>query len=311
MKLIFAGTPQFAALALRAIVDAGHEVALVLTQPDRQSGRGMALRASPVKELALSRGIEVFQPATLKGADAQQKLRAVGADAMVVAAYGLILPQAVLDLPRLGCLNIHASLLPRWRGAAPIQRAILAGDEQTGVCIMQMEAGLDTGPVLRAQSLPIAGDDTAASLHDKLAELGARLVVEVLASLPLPSVAQPETGATYAAKIEKAEAELDWRQGAQQLERQVRAFDPFPGALAHWQGQAIKVWRAHAEAGQGEPGCVLAADKRGIVVACGDGALRLVELQKAGGKRLAAASFLAGTPVTAGARFDVRVDVAS
>ena len=306
MKLIFAGTPQFAALALCAIVDAGHDVALVLTQPDRQSGRGMALRASPVKELALERGIEVFQPATLKGIDAQEKLRDVGAEAMVVAAYGLILPQAVLDLPRLGCLNIHASLLPRWRGAAPIQRALLAGDSQTGVCIMQMEAGLDTGPVLRAQSLPIADDDTAASLHDKLADLGARLIVDVLASLPLPSVAQPETGATYAAKIEKAEAELDWRQGARQLERQVRAFDPFPGALAHWQGQAIKVWRAHAEAGRGEPGSVLAADKRGVVVACGDGALRLVELQKAGGKRLAAASFLAGTPLAAGARFDVR-----
>ena len=311
MKLIFAGTPQFAALALRAIVDAGHDVALVLTQPDRQSGRGMALRASPVKELALSCGIEVFQPVTLRDADAQQRLRDVGAEAMVVAAYGLILPQAVLDLPRLGCLNIHASLLPRWRGAAPIQRALLAGDAETGVCIMQMEAGLDTGPVLRAQSLPIADDDTAATLHDKLADLGARLIVDVLAALPWVPVAQPESGATYAAKIEKSEAALDWRQRAVQLERQVRAFDPFPGALAHWQGQAIKVWRAQAEAGHGEPGSVLAADRHGVVVACGEGALRLLDLQKAGGKRLAAAAFLAGTAIVAGARFDVRLDAHS
>ncbi len=311
MKLIFAGTPQFAALALRAIVDAGHDVALVLTQPDRQSGRGMALRASPVKELALSCGIEVFQPVTLRDADAQQRLRDVGAEAMVVAAYGLILPQAVLDLPRLGCLNIHASLLPRWRGAAPIQRALLAGDGETGVCIMQMEAGLDTGPVLRAQSLPIADDDTAATLHDKLADLGARLIVDVLAALPWVPVAQPESGATYAAKIEKSEAALDWRQRAVQLERQVRAFDPFPGALAHWQGQAIKVWRAQAEAGHGEPGSVLAADRHGVVVACGEGALRLLDLQKAGGKRLAAAAFLAGTAIVAGARFDVRLDAHS
>jgi len=309
VKLIFAGTPEFAAMALRAILAAGHQVALVLTQPDRPSGRGMTVRASPVKELAMACGIEVFQPPTLKDGTAQQRLRDVGADAMVVAAYGLILPQAVLDTPRLGCINIHASLLPRWRGAAPIQRALLAGDSETGVCIMQMDAGLDTGAVLHSESLPIAADDTAASLHDKLADLGARLIVEALAKAPLTPCAQPAEGATYAAKIEKAEAWLDWRLPALQLARQVRAFNPFPGAVARLPGVALKVWRAEAEAAgattePAEPGTVLAADRHGIVVACGDGALRLTELQKAGGKRLAVAQFLAGTPIAAGSAFE-------
>ena len=307
MKLIFAGTPEFAAQALRAIVAAGHQVVLVLTQPDRQSGRGMAVHASPVKELALACGIEVFQPPSLKDAAAQQRLRDAGADAMIVAAYGLILPPAVLDLPRLGCINIHASLLPRWRGAAPIQRAILAGDRETGVCIMQMDAGLDTGAVLHRQSLPIADDDTAASLHDKLAVLGTRLIVEALAKFPLTPCAQPAEGATYAAKIEKAEAWLDWCLPALQLARQVRAFNPFPGAVARVCGNQIKVWRAEVENTEGalaEPGTVLAADKAGIVVACGQGALRLTELQKAGGKRLPVAQFLAGTTLAAGTRFD-------
>lgn len=307
MKLIFAGTPEFAAQALRAIVAAGHQVVLVLTQPDRQSGRGMAVHASPVKELALACGIEVFQPPSLKDAAAQQRLRDAGADAMIVAAYGLILPPAVLDLPRLGCINIHASLLPRWRGAAPIQRAILAGDRETGVCIMQMDAGLDTGAVLHRQSLPITDDDTAASLHDKLAVLGARLIVEALAKFPLTPCAQPAEGATYAAKIEKAEAWLDWCLPALQLARQVRAFNPFPGAVARVCGNQIKVWRAEVENIEGalaEPGTVLAADKAGIVVACGHGALRLTELQKAGGKRLPVAQFLAGTSAAAGTRFD-------
>ena len=307
MKLIFAGTPEFAAAALRAILAAGHQVALVLTQPDRPSGRGMAVRASPVKELAMACGIEVFQPASLKDGTAQQRLRDVGADAMIVAAYGLILPQAVLDTPRLGCINIHASQLPRWRGAAPIQRAILAGDSETGVCIMQMDAGLDTGAVLLSGRLPIAADDTAASLHDKLAELGARLIVEALAKLPLVPSAQPAEGATYAAKIDKAEAWLDWRLPAPQLARQVRAFNPFPGAVARVCGGQIKVWRAEIESVDGaiaEPGTVLDADKAGIVVACGQGALRLTELQKAGGKRLAVGQFLAGTIVAAGTRFD-------
>ena len=305
MRLIFAGTPEFAAQALDAILLAGHEVALVLTQPDRPSGRGMALRASPVKERALAAGIDVFQPPTLRDAAAQERVRAVGAEAMVVAAYGLILPQVVLDMPRFGCINIHASLLPRWRGAAPIQRAILAGDAETGVCIMQMEAGLDTGPVLLSGKLPITADDTAASLHDRLAALGAGLIVDVLARLPMPSCPQPEAGVTYAAKIEKGEAPLDWRLPASQLARQVRAFNPFPGALAGYQGNAIKVWNAHVFETAGMPGSVLAADKSGIVVACGEGSLCLSELQKAGGKRLPAAQFLAGMPMEIGSAFDL------
>ena len=303
MKLIFAGTPEFAAQSLSAILAAGHQVALVLTQPDRPSGRGMSLRPSPVKALALAAGIEVFQPLSLKDPAAQEKVRAVGAEAMIVAAYGLILPQAVLDFPRYGCINIHASLLPRWRGAAPIQRAILAGDGETGVCIMQMEAGLDTGPVLLSGRLPIALDETAGSLHDKLAELGARLVVEALERLPLPALPQPEAGVTYAAKIEKAEALLDWRLPAAELERKVRAFNPFPGASTTLDGVSIKIWQAAAVSGAAAPGTVLAADRNGIVVACGDGALRLGELQKAGGKRLSAAQFLSGNALSVGAVF--------
>lgn len=305
MRLIFAGTPAFAARALDAIIAAGHEVALVLTQPDRPSGRGMALHASPVKERALAAGINVLQPPTLRDAGAQATIRAVGAEAMVVAAYGLILPQAVLDMPRFGCINIHASLLPRWRGAAPIQRAILAGDAETGVCIMQMEAGLDTGPVLVSGKLPIGDDDTASTLHDGLAVLGAELIVDALAKLPLAPCPQPEAGVTYAAKIEKGEAPLDWRLPAIQLARQVRAFNPFPGALATYQGNAIKVWSARVSDAEGSPGAILAADRNGIVVACGEGALRLVELQKAGGKRLPVAQFLAGMPLVAGAAFDL------
>lgn len=305
MRLIFAGTPEFAAQALDAILAAGHEVALVLTQPDRPSGRGMALRASPVKERALAAGIEVYQPPTLRDAVAQERIRAVGAEAMVVAAYGLILPQAVLDIPRFGCINIHASLLPRWRGAAPIQRAILAGDAETGVCIMQMEAGLDTGPVLLSGKLSLTDDDTAASLHDKLAALGAGLIVDVLARLPMSSCPQPEAGVTYAAKIEKGEAPLDWRLPASQLARQVRAFNPFPGALAGYQGNAIKVWSARVSDATGMPGSVLAVDKNGIVVACGEGSLCLVELQKAGGKRLPVAQFLAGMSMAVGSAFDL------
>jgi len=302
MKLIFAGTPEFAAQALQTILTAGHQVMLVLTQPDRPAGRGMALHASPVKQLALAAGIEVFQPLTLKETAVQARLNALGADVMVVAAYGLILPQVVLDLPRWGCLNIHASLLPRWRGAAPIQRAILAGDLETGVCIMQMEAGLDTGPVLQSAALPIGADDTALTLHDKLAMLGGRLIVEALERLPLPAVAQREAGATYAAKIDKAEAALDWRLPAAQLSRQVRAFNPFPGASSSLDGVQLKVWRGEALFASGEPGVVLAVDKQGVVVACGEGALRLTELQKAGGKRLPVAQFVAGMPVRPGSR---------
>ncbi|MDP3538188.1 MAG: methionyl-tRNA formyltransferase [Azonexus sp.] len=305
MKLIFAGTPDFAALALKAIVEAGHEVALVLTQPDRPAGRGMALQASPVKRLALESGIEVFQPPSLKDAAAQQKIAAVGAEVMVVAAYGLILPQVVLDLSRLGCLNIHASLLPRWRGAAPIQRALLAGDDETGVCIMQMEAGLDTGPVVLRGAFAIALDDTAATLHDRLAGLGASLIVEALGKLPLPAEAQPTEGITYAHKIEKAEASIDWRKTAAELDRHIRAFNPFPGAQASLAGQVVKLWRATPATGNGENGVILAVDRSSLLVACGEGALAISELQKAGGKRLPVQQFLAGNSLQVGDRFDL------
>lgn len=303
MRLIFAGTPEFAALALDAILAAGHQVLLVLTQPDRPAGRGMALHASPVKQRALATGIEVWQPATLKDAAVQERLRMIDADVMVVAAYGLILPQVVLDMPRLGCINVHASLLPRWRGAAPIQRAILAGDRASGVCIMHMEAGLDTGPILHSAALSITDEETVQTLHDKLAALGGQLIVEALERMPLPAQPQPAEGVTYAAKIDKAEAALDWRLPSTQLGRQVRAFNPTPGAFFTLDGSLVKVWRAEVLAANGGPGVVLEVDKRGIVVACGEGALRLSELQKAGAKRLPAAQFLAGTPVAPGSRF--------
>ncbi|HJW04332.1 MAG TPA: methionyl-tRNA formyltransferase [Azospira sp.] len=308
MKIIFAGTPEFAAQALDAIYAAGHEVSLVLSQPDRPAGRGMSLQASPVKQRALARGTEVFQPLSLKDSDAQERLRQLAPDVMVVAAYGLILPQAVLDIPRLDCINIHASLLPRWRGAAPIQRAILAGDAETGVCIMQMEVGLDTGPVLLREAMPITATDNAQTLHDKLATLGARLTVEVLDRLAAgPLVAEPQSniGTTYATKLDKGEAPLDWRCSAADLDRQVRAFNPFPTATANLEGVALKVWGARPEAGSGEPGQILSADKNGIRVACGEGVLVLTEVQKAGGKRLPVGQFLAGHSLSAGARFAV------
>jgi len=305
MRLIFAGTPEFAVQALQAIIAAGHEVPLVLTQPDRPAGRGMSLQPSPVKKLALEHGIEVFQPLTLKDAAAQAKIAEVQAEVMVVAAYGLILPQVVLDLPHLGCINIHASLLPRWRGAAPIQRALLAGDAETGVCIMQMEAGLDTGPVLLRGAFPIESTDTTATLHDRLAALGGALVVEALGKLPLPAEAQPGEGVTYAHKIEKAEALIDWRKSAAELDRHIRAFNPFPGAQALLGGQTVKLWQATPMAGQGEPGQILSIERSAIVVACGEGALAISECQKAGGKRLPVQQFLAGNPLQVGERFDM------
>ncbi|TXI79163.1 MAG: methionyl-tRNA formyltransferase [Dechloromonas sp.] len=305
MRLIFAGTPAFAAEALAAIIAAGHEVALVLTQPDRPAGRGMALQPSAVKQVAMAHGIEVFQPQSLKDADAQSKVAEVGSAVMVVAAYGLILPQAVLDMPRFGCLNIHASLLPRWRGAAPIQRALLAGDAETGVCIMQMEAGLDTGPVLLREAFPIAADDTTSSLHDRLATLGARLIVEALAALPLPAETQPAEGVTYAHKIEKAEALIDWRRSADELDRHIRAFNPFPGAQARFAGQTVKLWQASPLEVNGEFGRILVVDRKQVVVACGEGALAITEMQKAGGKRLPVQQFLAGHPLQVGDRFDI------
>ncbi len=307
MRLIFAGTPEFAARALAALHSTGHEIVLVLTQPDRPAGRGLKLAPSAVKALAQERGLEVYQPASLKDAETQQRLHALGADVMVVAAYGLILPEPVLALARLGAINIHASLLPRWRGAAPIQRAILAGDARTGISIMQMDRGLDTGPVLAAEAMPIAADDTSASLHGKLAELGARLIVSALARLErgqLRAEPQADADASYAAKIVKAEAEIDWREAAPVIERKVRAFDPLPGASTVIRNVGLKIWRARVIAGEGAPGTILESGPAGIVVACGAGALRVQELQRAGGKRLAAAQFIAGFPLGAGERLE-------
>jgi len=295
VRIFFAGTPPFAAAALNALADAGHDIALVLTQPDRPAGRGMKLTPSAVKQAALARGLPVYQPASLKTPDAQAELRAADADVMVVAAYGLILPQAVLDLPRLGCLNIHASLLPRWRGAAPIQRAILAGDTETGITIMQMDAGLDTGAMLSTVTLPIHDDDTAASLHDALATAGASAIVSALANVDsLVPVAQDNALATYAAKLTKEEAQLDWTLPAGTLARAVRAYCPVPGAWTLLDGAPLKIWSAQVVAGSGVPGEVLRADADQLVVACGEGALALLEIQPAGSKRMPAAAFLAG-----------------
>ena len=302
MKIIFAGTPEFAATALQALLAAGHEVVLVLTQPDRPAGRGMVLQASAVKKLALAHGIPVSQPERLKDPVTHEPIRAActegGAELMVVAAYGLILPQAVLDLPRRGCINIHASLLPRWRGAAPIQRAIEAGDAQTGITIMGVEAGLDTGPMLLAAAIDIDAQDSAGSLHDRLAALGGKLVVEALARFDeLVPVVQPEAGVTYAGKIDKAEARLDWNQPAAILARKLRAFNPFPGAVVMLAGEPVKAWCGDVVDGNGRPGQVLAADAAGIVVACGENALRLTELQRPGGRRVTSADFLSGHPL--------------
>ncbi len=303
MRLIFAGTPPFAAAALDALAGAGHDIVLVLTQPDRPAGRGMKLTPSAVKTVALARGLPVAQPATLKTPEAQAELAALDADVMVVAAYGLILPQAVLDLPRHGCLNIHASLLPRWRGAAPIQRAILAGDAETGITIMQMDAGLDTGAMLSKTVVPIRDTDTAGSLHDTLAAAGAQAIVAALAGLPgLVPEKQDARLATYAAKLTKDEAQLDWEQAATALARAVRAYNPVPGAWTLLEGAPLKIWAAQAVTGSGVPGTVLHADAEGFVVAAGDGALALQEIQPAGSKRMTAAAFLAGRPLVPGSR---------
>ena len=313
MKVIFAGTPEFARVALERLLAAGFEVPLVLTQPDRPAGRGMKLQASPVKQCALEHGIRVEQPRSLRldgkypedAAAARQALLDAGADVMVVAAYGLILPQWVLDLPPKGCLNIHASILPRWRGAAPIHRAIEAGDAETGVTIMQMDIGLDTGDMCVLEKLPIAADDTTATLHDKLATLGGRLIVEALemsACGGLPRTPQPTEGVTYAHKIEKAESWMDWSLPAVVLDRRLRAFNPFPGGATLVGEETIKLWAAQPEALEhsAQPGEVLAADASGVLVACGEGALRLTQLQRAGGKKLAAADFLRGFELSTG-----------
>ncbi len=306
MKIIFAGTPQFAASALAALLKE-HQIVAVLTQPDRPAGRGMQLVASPVKQLALQHGLPVLQPATLKTEEAQRPIAALDADVMVVAAYGLILPKAVLQLPRHGCLNIHASLLPRWRGAAPIPRAIQAGDAETGITIMQMDEGLDTGEMLLRRACPIAPDDTAQTLHDRLAGIGADCILEALQLLQegrLTPVKQDDAAATYAAKLLKSEAQIDWRQDARQIERAVRAFNPFPVCHASLDGVVLKIWQAALQEGaQGEPGKVLAVDKRGITVACGKDALRLEILQRPGGKAQPAMQFLQAVPVKPGNSF--------
>jgi len=321
MRIVFAGTPSFAAAALAALIDAapgrGWTIPLVLSQPDRPSGRGMKLAASAVKQLAQAHGIPVDTPASLRKGDAaaaaRQRLREVAPDVLVVAAYGLILPQDVLDTPaglrpgwspRLTAINIHASLLPRWRGAAPIARAIEAGDESTGITIMQMDAGLDTGPMLLAEAVPIPPDATSGALTDMLAGLGARLIVDALSRVnELVATPQPD-GATYAPKIDKSEAWLDWTQPSRVLANRVRAFDPFPGAATVLQGTPIKLWRAAAVSAPSAapPGTVIDAEAAGVTIACGDGALRVTELQRPGGKRLGAREFLAGFSLRAGER---------
>ncbi|VTU38883.1 Methionyl-tRNA formyltransferase [Variovorax sp. PBL-H6] len=306
MRIAFAGTPEFARVALEAIAAAGFEIVLVLTQPDRPAGRGMKLQASPVKQLAVARGWPVAQPRSLRldgkypedAAAAQAAMLDANPDAMVVAAYGLILPQWVLDAPRLGCLNIHASLLPRWRGAAPIHRAIEAGDAQTGITIMQMDAGLDTGDMLLRESLPI-GDASTAHLHDQLAALGGRLIVDALEQAEAGTLRpepQPAEGVSYAHKVEKHEAQIDWTHDAAAIVRRIRAFDPFPGASSALDGETLKLWAAQAQPGSRAqpPGTVLAVEPTGVVVAAGEGVVMLTELQRPGGKRLPVADFLRG-----------------
>ncbi|MBL8710388.1 MAG: methionyl-tRNA formyltransferase [Rhodospirillaceae bacterium] len=298
MRVVFMGTPDFAASALAALIAAGHEIVAVYAQPPRPAGRGQDLRKSPVQLLAEQHSLPVLTPVSLKDAEASHHFAAHRADVAVVAAYGLLLPPAILAVPKFGCLNIHASLLPRWRGAAPIQRAILAGDLATGVTIMQMDAGLDTGPMLKAAQVGIDPDMTAGRLHDRLAAVGAALIVETLAALPLPATPQPADGVTYAAKISPAEARLDWRKSGTLLERAVRAFAPVPGAWCELpDGQRLKVLAAELVPGPGVPGEVL--DDR-LTIACGSGALRLTLVQKAGGKPMAAGDFLRGRPLASG-----------
>lgn len=307
MRIGFAGTPAFAATALEAILEAGLPVTLVLTRPDRPRGRGMQVDPGPVKALASARRVPVLQPASLKDPAALPGITATALDVLVVAAYGVILPPSLLAWPKHGCLNIHASLLPRWRGAAPIQRALLAGDAETGISIMRMDEGLDTGPVIMRQPVAIASRETAGSLHDKLALVGARAIVQVLRWLErdggVPAAAQADAGASYAAKIERAETLVDWRQSAAAIDRKVRALDPAPGAQTTLEGENLKLWEAApVGARSGHPGTVLSAGAAGIVVACGEGALNVTALQRPGGKRLSAGAFLAGRRVATGAR---------
>jgi len=302
LRLVFAGTPEFSVPCLEACRASGAEVVAVYTQPDRPAGRGRKLTPSPVKQAALSGGIAVEQPESLKSIEAQQVLAAYRPDLLVVVAYGLILPRKVLAIPRLGCWNVHASLLPRWRGAAPIQRAILAGDSESGVDLMQMEAGLDTGPVLLQRRTPIAREDTGGSLHDRLSALGAEVLAEglrrILAGEVLAAMPQPAEGVTYAHKLDKAEARLDFSRPADELERQVRAFDPWPVAEGAIAGEPLRIWAAQALEldHHATPGSVLAAGRNGIDIACGHGALRVTALQRAGGKRIGANDYLNARP---------------
>jgi methionyl-tRNA formyltransferase len=323
LRVVFAGTPGFALESLQRVHGAGFEVGLVLTQPDRPAGRGLKLQASPVKAYAAQHGVAIEQPRSLRldgkfpsdAQQARQSLDAARPDVIVVAAYGLLLPRWVLELPRLGCLNVHGSLLPRWRGAAPIQRAIEAGDAHTGVTIMQMDEGLDTGQMVLAQTLEIDPTDSAGSLLGRLAPLGAELLMQALrqaAQGHMVAVPQPESGVVYAHKIDKAEAPIDWQEAAPTIERRIRAFDPAPGASTRLDGEVIKCWRAESIAapgvpgGQTAPGEIFAVQPAGVSVACGVGALRLTELQRSGGKRLPANAFLAGQSLRAGMRFASR-----
>jgi methionyl-tRNA formyltransferase len=306
LRIVFAGTPDFAVPPLEALHAAGHDLVAVYTQPDRPAGRGQALTASPVKRRALEFGLAVEQPATLKTPDAVARLRGFGADLMVVVAYGLILPQAVLDVPRFGCWNIHASLLPRWRGAAPIQRAIVAGDAVTGITIMQMEAGLDTGPMLLVRETPIGPRELGGELHDRLSRLGAEAIVAAIDEWRagrIKPVTQPAEGATYAAKLSKAEARIDWARPAVAIDAQVRAFNPWPVAETTWDGKQLRVWQCEPEplAVGAAPGTVLESSGGRIVVATGEGALRLLQLQLAGRRAMSAAEFLNANSL-AGAR---------
>lgn len=312
LRVAFAGTPPFAASALEAIAAAGHVIPLVLTQPDRPAGRGMRLTSSSVAQTAGKLGLAVAKPSSLRDTAAQRALRDASADVLVVAAYGLILPRDALAIPARGCVNIHASLLPRWRGAAPIQRAILAGDDRTGVSLMQMEAGLDTGPVFAAESIPIAAHDTATTLTDSLAQLGARLIVAALAAPDAwHASAQDPALATHAPKISRQEAAIDWTQPADAIERRVRAFNPAPGAEARLGGETIKIWDAAPTEQPGVPGTVIACDGKRVLVGCGSGSLELRRVQRAGGRVIAATDFARGARLALGAVFDPPVEKTS
>ncbi|HET8806897.1 MAG TPA: methionyl-tRNA formyltransferase [Methylophaga sp.] len=305
MRIIFAGTPDFAAASLAALLAAGHQIVAVYSQPDRPSGRGRKLTASPVKQLALQHHIPVEQPLNFKDPMDRQRLADYQADIMVVVAYGLILPQAVLDTPTFGCLNIHASLLPRWRGAAPIQRAILAGDSETGVCIMQMAAGLDTGPVLTRLALPISGNDTAQSLHDKLACLGADALLATLdnlVALQAQAVAQDDSQTCYADKLQKAEAIIDWQQSAVQIDRQIRAFNPWPVAQTFWRSETLRIWSAQLsnEAITGQAGEIVRVDRDALLVATGDGILNIRQIQLPSKRSMAVADLLNSQTIKTG-----------